>query len=265
MSFTEEANCEKGKLKLQACPGSEYSNAAGNFSQQPADQHAVNPATGVQIHKYNPKGVPCENPTCNSLPRSLTHNRDHCLQPSGRMEGKAPWNQCGERGGNKKRDVAAAAATEPKPPAYSSTLSSSMETAALTTHHHDWSCTTVKELSPESMPKPEDLVCIASQTLSTILDSGTMSTLIMDKKFFWTYNTSDQITVKTANHGKLITSASGDCVTDLTVAGRMQCIRLSECLHAPGAMVNLLSVGQMLKKGWLCLFLPTPPHCQLIY
>lgn len=87
----------------------------------------------------------------------------------------------------------------------------------------------------------------------------------MDKKFFWTYNTSDQVTVKTANHGQLVASARGDCVADLTVAGRTQHIRLSECLHAPGTMVNLLSVGRMLKKGWSCLFLPNPPRCQLMY
>lgn len=263
-SFTEEANRQKGKLKLQACPGSEYANAAGNFSQRPADQRAVNPATGVQIHKHNPKGVPCENPVCNGLPRSLTHDRDHCLQPGGGMEGKAPWNQRSEQGGSKKKDVAATA-TEHNPPAYSSASSSTTETAALATHHRDWSCAIVEELLPESTPKPEDLACIASQTLSTILDSGTTSTLIMDKKFFWTYNTSDQVTVKTANHGQLVASARGDCVADLTVAGRTQHIRLSECLHAPGAMVNLLSVGRMLKKGWSCLFLPNPPRCQLMY
>ncbi|KAG2740381.1 hypothetical protein P692DRAFT_201673073, partial [Suillus brevipes Sb2] len=176
--------------------------------------------------------VPCENPACNGLPRSLTHDHDHCLQPGGGMEGKAPWSQRSERGGSKKKDVAAAA-TESKTSA-TPTTSSSTETAALATHHRDWSCATVEELLPDSMPKPEDLACIASQTLSTILDSGTTSMLIMDKKYFWTYNTSDQVTVKTANHGKLITAAHGDCVADLTVAGQMQRIRLSECLHAPG-------------------------------
>jgi hypothetical protein len=87
-SFTEEANCQSGKLKLQVRPGSKYANAAANFSHQPADQRTVNPATGVWIHKHNPKGVPYENPVCNGLPRSLTHNWDHCLQSGGRMEGK---------------------------------------------------------------------------------------------------------------------------------------------------------------------------------
>ncbi|KAG2031152.1 hypothetical protein BDR03DRAFT_986582 [Suillus americanus] len=213
---------------------------SGSFSQRSTEQRSVNPATGVRIHKQNPKGVPCKNPVCNGLPRSLTHNCDHCLQPGGGMEGKAPWSQRSERGGSKKKDVAAAA-TETKTPA-TPTTSSSTETAALATHHRDWSCATVEELLPDSMPKPEDLACIASQTLSTILDSGTTSTLIMDKKYFWTYNTSDQVTVKTANHGKLITAARGDCVADLTVAGQTQRIRLSECLHAPGAMVNLFSI-----------------------
>ncbi|KAG2043704.1 hypothetical protein BDR03DRAFT_1004957 [Suillus americanus] len=196
-SFTEEANHQTGKLKLQARPGSEYANAAANFSQrsneQCNDQRVVNQATGVQIHRHNPKGVPCKNPVCNGLPRSLTHDQDHCLQPGGGMEGKAPWNQCGERRGGKKKDVSAAA-TEPKAPPTPASTSTPMETASLAisnTHHQDWSCATIQEIESitASMPQTVNMACIASQTLSTILDSGTTSTLIMDRKFFWTYNT----------------------------------------------------------------------------
>lgn len=30
-------------------------------------------------------------------------------------------------------------------------------------------------------------------------------------------------------------------------------------------MLNLLSVGWMLGKGWDCIFRASPPHCELVY
>lgn len=90
-SLSEEANRLRGERKL-ARPGSEYANPATHNSSS-STERKVNPTTGVRIHKQNPKGVPCENPACAGLPRSLTHDREHCLQPGGGMEGKAPWAQ----------------------------------------------------------------------------------------------------------------------------------------------------------------------------
>ncbi|KAG1743744.1 uncharacterized protein EDB91DRAFT_1081112 [Suillus paluster] len=104
------------------------------------------------------------------------------------------------------KDIAAAATdskTTPAPP------SSSTETSALTassSHMRDWSCTIAEELDTESLLKDEDITCITSQMLSTILDSGTTSTLITNQSYFWTYDSSAKVTVKTANHGKLATS-----------------------------------------------------------
>ncbi|KAG2034930.1 hypothetical protein BDR03DRAFT_984006 [Suillus americanus] len=120
------------------------------------------------------------------------------MQPGGGMEGKSPWAQRGERGGKKKDVSAAAVEAKPSapagpapPPTYSST-----ETAALATektHHREWSSAAIEELDPSALPSDENMSCIASQVLSTILDSGTTSNLITDRSYFWTYNTEDKV------------------------------------------------------------------------
>ncbi|KIK35816.1 hypothetical protein CY34DRAFT_65220, partial [Suillus luteus UH-Slu-Lm8-n1] len=175
--------------------------------------------------------VPCENPACIGLPRSMMHDREHCMQPGGGMESKAPW---GTQRGGKKKDVAASA-TESKPststpPAY--TPNNATETSALATAHtRDWSCAVIEEVDPSCVPSSEDITCIAGQTLSTILDSGTTSTLITSRQHFWTYTVGSNVTVKTANHGTLPASGRGDCIADLTVDKHTQHIRLHDCLH----------------------------------
>ncbi|KAG2050954.1 hypothetical protein BDR06DRAFT_1010893 [Suillus hirtellus] len=126
-AFTEEANRQRGQLKL-ARPGSEYSNAIA----PPSYDQKVNSSNGVRIHKHNPKGVPCDNAASSGLPHLMTHDCEHCLQPGGGMEGKAPWNQ---QRGNKKKDVAAIT-TETKltitaPPTTTMTPSTSSKTTAL--------------------------------------------------------------------------------------------------------------------------------------
>ncbi|KAG2030117.1 hypothetical protein BDR03DRAFT_826730, partial [Suillus americanus] len=161
----------------------------------------------------------CKNPACNGLPQSLMHDREHCMQPGGGMEGKAPWGQQRSEQGSKKKDLAATM-TEAKSTTVANTPTSfsTSETTALVlvpTHTCDWSCTLIQELDPSCMPSNKDMACIASQTLSTILDSGTTSTLITRREFFWTFNASANITVKTTNHGTLPTSGRGDCVADL--------------------------------------------------
>ncbi|KAG2048201.1 hypothetical protein BDR06DRAFT_862463, partial [Suillus hirtellus] len=234
-AFTEEANHQRGQLKL-ARPGSEYSNAVA----PPSYDQKVNSSNGVRIHKHNPKGVPCNNAACSRLPCLMTHDREHCLQPGGGMEGKALWNQ---QWGNKKKDVAAIT-TETKlaitaPPTTMTTPLTSSETTALivstpSQHRQDWSCAIVEELNPSCRPSIDDITCIISQRLSTILDSGTTSTLITSRKYFWTYDAGMRVSMKTANHGTLFTSGRGDCVADLTVGNRTQRLRLGDCLHAPG-------------------------------
>jgi hypothetical protein len=75
-----------------------------------------------------------------------------------------------------------------------------------------------------------------------------------DSKYFWNYNQQGAKSVKTANHGTLLTLASGDCVA--LVQCRKLCTRitLQNCLHASSAIINLLSVGQMVSAGFGCNF-----------
>ncbi|KAG2739542.1 hypothetical protein P692DRAFT_20881716, partial [Suillus brevipes Sb2] len=112
-SLSEEANRLRGELKLNG-PGSEYANAT-SFKPQ---EGKTNPKTGIRIHKYNPKGVCCDNPICTGLPRSLTHDREHCFQPGGGMEGQGGIrnrDRDRDRKPSKKSDIAAAANSNDTP------------------------------------------------------------------------------------------------------------------------------------------------------
>jgi len=55
--------------------------------------------------------------------------------------------------------------------------------------------------------------------------------------------------MKTANHGILQTKASGNCLVRLTLHGVTTTVKHQDCLHAPDACVNLLSVGRMTAVG----------------
>ncbi|KIK32890.1 hypothetical protein CY34DRAFT_100590, partial [Suillus luteus UH-Slu-Lm8-n1] len=265
VSFSEEANRQAVHLKL-ARPGSEYANAASHSHSASQQAPLVNPTTGVRIHKQNPKGVVCDNPVCTGLPRSMTHDREHCMQQGGGMEGKAPWRNKPTSTPSKKKEVAAAA-TETN--AATNASSSSTETSESPRRH--LACAVIEEVdsSLDAFPSSEDIACMTSSMLSTILDTGTTSTLITDREMFWSFAASSSVTVKTANHGSLPTSGRGECVADLTLNDQTFRIRLTNCLHAPalstpGALVNLLSVGHMLRKGWACNFLPSL-RCELSY
>lgn len=183
------------------------------------------------------------------------------------MEGKAPWshNRNGKKAPASKKELAAAS-TE-SPPSYSPAANNTPPSMSdpNTSHRCELSFAMIEELTPKSLPTAENLACITQHIFSTILDSGTTSTLITDRSNFWTYSTDSSVMVTTANHGKLLTSGRGDCVAELTINSQVLKIRLSNCLHAPGALVNLLSVGQMLRKGWECNFKPFPSRCQPIY
>jgi hypothetical protein len=67
-----------------------------------------------------------DNPVCTSLPHSMTHDREHCMQQGGRMEGKAPW--CNKTNTPPKKKEIAAAATESAAASSTNTSSSSTST-----------------------------------------------------------------------------------------------------------------------------------------
>ena len=58
--------------------------------------------------------------------------------------------------------------------------------------------------------------------------------------------------VKMANLGILQTRASGTCVAHFTHNGVSTKVKLKDCLHAPNAFINLLSVDVLMLR-WLCL------------
>jgi hypothetical protein len=58
------------------------------------------------------------------------------------------------------------------------------------------------------------------------------------------------VDVLTANHGVLQTTGHGLCIAWLTIGGHCIHIHLLNCLHVPGAFLNLLSISAMNAKGW---------------
>ncbi|KAG0696246.1 hypothetical protein DFH29DRAFT_1004740 [Suillus ampliporus] len=182
---------------------------------------------------------------CKLNPSTGVHIHKHnpkgvpCDNPQGgSMEGKGPWLQ---KGGDKPKRDLTAAASEDKASSNAAPSSNTTQTSAAATetdHHRNLSFAIIEDLTEE------DFSHLATQYLSTILDLDTTSHLIMEQEAFWMYHDSS-ITIKTANHGKLTTFGH-------------------DCLHAPGAFINLFSIACMVKKGWECNFKPYPSHCELV-
>jgi hypothetical protein len=243
-SFAEKANAIVGKRRL-AGPGSEYANAVtspvSNFA--PA---RINSATGLKMHRNNPKGIKCANTSCAHLPRVDNHDHDHCYWPGGGMEDKAPaWI----RSRSKLRTETAAAAITYTPT--TEIANSAMEPK----HRRELSCTSIDKLSTSHIPR-----------FAALLDSGTTSHIIIDRSHFIDFTPEDHPPVKTANQGELVTLGWGTCVADITIGGVEHRITLRDCLYAPKAVFNLISVGRMLQWGWDCVFkgslLSLGPYCE---
>ena len=230
--------------QIQSCrPGSEYANAVVPST---VGSGSTNPITGLRKWRHNPQGVFCTTPGCNKG----DHDHEHCYSKGGGMEGQAPWMR------NKKKDVPAVAtiALTPVPP----TVSPSDVASLL----DDMSFASITELPDTSSA---EVACVLPHSFSTILDSGVTVTLVKDRRFFHTYSTTDVVRVCTANHGVLQTSGRGSCIGWLTIGERRVRIRLSNCLHAPEALLNLLSVSCMNAKGWDVSFRAYPSRCELAY
>jgi hypothetical protein len=101
---------------------------------------------------------------------------------------------------------------------------------------------------------PEELTELAVNSWSTLLDSGATSHLVKSREYFWTYNEEAARNVKTANLGILQTQASGTCVVVFSYNGISTKVTLRDCLHAPHAFVNLLSVGRFVTGEISCTF-----------
>jgi hypothetical protein len=234
------------QLAHSSRPGSEYGNAAST----PAE-NGKNSITGLRIHKHNPQGVFCTTLGCNKG----DHDHAHCYQKGGGMEGQAPWMRKKKEG---EKDTVVAAAVvptskAPAPPAPTPPIAA----AAVTSLMQDLSFASISEI-------PEEIACAATLPFTMILDSGTTVNLVKDRSFFHTYSTEDPVDVLTANHGVLQTKGRGTCIAWFTIGQRRLHIRLTNCLHAPGALLNLLSVSCMNAKGWDISFRANMT-CDLVY
>ena len=195
-------------------PGSEYANLAATSS--------------IRKHPNNPKGVVCSN--C----QKKSHDVDHCWAKGGGMEGQGPPRKSpGPLSG-----PTAAVVTE------TAAVVSSLPDTTPPGFLGDLSCAAL----------PDEFGLFAQKTVTALMDSGASSHLIQSKEYFWTYVPSQARNVKTANHGILRTLAAGDCLAKVTYDGRSTILKLRDCLHAPDACVNLISVGRMVTSGMACNF-----------
>ena len=88
-------------------------------------------------------------------------------------------------------------------------------------------------------------------TFQAVLDSACTYHLVRDRSLFWTYRPEDAVDVGTANSGYLHTEAKGLVKLEVEIEGEVQrrvIIMLHDCLHAPRAPLNLLSVGAFLES-----------------
>ena len=108
----------------------------------------------------------------------------------------------------------------------------------------DLSCATIADT--EGL----ELALLANHGLAALLDSGTTSHIMRNRAHFWTYDETLATPVRTANHGVLNTGGRGDCVALIRWSGSSFRLKFRGCLHAPGAVINLVSVGTMVKANF---------------
>ena len=230
----------------------------------------VNLATNLRRTRNNPSGTYCDTPfgdgsTCGAS----NHDRAHCFKPGGGMAGQQPahWRQPQGRGKSTAAVLAPtppAPSAAPVPPPAPLAAFASVPSDAWATRDYDLSCASIVEVGDDS-PSRDVLACLATPGNTCLLDSGTSRNLIRDRAHLRSYSADDSVRVRTANHRYLLTSGSGKCIGLLHVGGHKHKVRFSGCLHAPGAMLNLLSVGWMLSRGWDCHFRGGPSRCDLSY
>ena len=231
----EARRIEGYKFSIKPGPGSEYTNAARE------SKPASSSTTAVRVHKRNPSGVSC------TVCGKSTHDKEHCWEKGGGAEGQKPtWMVM--RDAERASKPTTAAPSKGKSSATPETANVAQESVVDYGNISEYSCASILD--------------IASQTASTgkafgdsvLLDSGTTSHLIRDRSAFWTYDTSQAVSVRTANQGTLNTLARGDCVMEFRLGSAIVRIRIRDCLHAPDAVTNLLSVGRLASNGFRCTF-----------
>ena len=90
---------------------------------------------------------------------------------------------------------------------------------------------------------------------NAILDSGCTHHIVRDRRYFSSY-VAKPISVGTANCGSLEALGTGDVEFRYPYRDRQVIFTLRGCLYAPGAPIDLLSVGALVERGMSCLFSP---------
>ena len=90
---------------------------------------------------------------------------------------------------------------------------------------------------------------------NVILDSGCTHHIVRDRALFRSFK-DHSISVGTANCGFLEALGTGDVVFRYPFGVHFVNFTLRDCLYAPGAPINLLSVGALAERGMSCLFSP---------
>lgn len=94
---------------------------------------------------------------------------------------------------------------------------------------------------------------------NALLDSGTTHHIIRSRAAFCSrYDTSGALPIKTANCGYLLTYAIGDVSFDVIFKGQTVRLTLRDCLHAPDAPIDLISVCRLVDRGVSVHFDPPP-------
>ena len=103
----------------------------------------------------------------------------------------------------------------------------------------------------------DDLPVALSATnfpFNSVLDSGCTHYIICDRALFWSYDTTLATPVRTANCGSLQTLARGSVHFRVLSGDRNVIFILNDCLHAPDAPINLISVDALTEKGAIFTF-----------
>jgi len=247
----------------------------------PAAKPPTTAVVAPAVERINWSALHCSN--CNRA----GHISVTCFQPGGGMEG-----QRGEYRGNKGKAVAmfvemmedaynSCATTPPLEPEPSYPLVDSKEDPNIPLAHLTVSSflapnPTIRrnyfaERDPDKFPMAfvsnsvEDFRSTAFLSLgdrfNSALDSGCTDHIIRRHDVFQHYDTSKAVSIGTANSGSLEALAGGDMsfrVPYHNWHGQVQQIlfMLRNCLHAPNAPVNLISVGALNEQGLVVTFNP---------
>ena len=273
-------------------PSSQITRASGGAPITPSSlaMPAIVPPTAPVLNPPDPPSrVPRQTLTCNNCKsrglRCIGHTDATCFQQGGGMEGRqeeylankgkihAMFVECLENAflllDSNTMDISHISSPHASPP-LSPVLDSN--TSLPPVAHLCISSPTLNSdlysdlycLCDDEFPSPYALASVDSSHLAlvsfaglynSLLDSGCTHHIIRDHTLFHSFTTKS-IYVGTANCGSLDAHGTGDMVFRHPYGTHFITFTLWDCLYAPMAPINLLSVGALVERGMSCLFSP---------